>query len=350
MAAIDALFEELIHRGGSDLHLASNQPPLARVRGELVPLREAKIGAKELEAMLLEGATSAQRQRLAADLSLAVVLPYKDVARFRGTYYVTHTGVSAAFRFVPRRPPSLAELGAPSSVQRFGDLAHGLVLVASPSGNGKTTTMASLIDHVNRTRACHVVCIDHPTELVHEPDRAQITQREVGVHAPSVAAALANAALENPDVVALAELEAADEVEHAVRLASAGVLVLATVRAGSVASALERLVATVAPSARPRFRERLAGCLAGVVAQHLLRTTDGSARVAVHEVLRVTPEASALVAEGKTQALRAIMTASPDMQALESALAKLVDAGRITTQDAFERAQDKQALAAAAGL
>ena len=346
MAIIDGLIEDLIRRGGSDLHLAVNQPPTARVRGEIVTLREGALAAKELEEMLLELVTPPQRARLAADLGLELAYDYRDVARFRATYYVKHPGIAAAFRLVPPRVPSLTELGCPELIHRLAERRSGLVVVAGPVSNGKTTTTAAMIDHVNKTRACHVLTIEQPIEFVHEPARAQITQREVGTHVPTFAAALRNAARENPDVVFVSELSTREDVELALRLANEGVLVLTNVPTSGAAATIERLVSTFEPEAQPRARALVAECLAGVVVQHLVRSGDGK-RVAVHEILVGTPAIASLVREGKTDALvEAIRSADGQgMQSLDAALERLLAAGKLTAEAALERAIDKEAFA-----
>ncbi|MBX3201074.1 MAG: PilT/PilU family type 4a pilus ATPase [Labilithrix sp.] len=347
MPAIDAIFEDLVKRGGSDLHLAVNQPPLARVRGELVALREAPISAKELEDLLLELVTPAQRARLAADLDLDLSVPFRDVARFRASYYVKHSGIAAAFRLVPGRVPSLAELGCPEVVWRLADRRGGLVVVAGPASNGKTTTMAAMVDHINKTRPCHVVSVESPIEFVHESLRAQITQREVGLHAPTTVTALKSAVREDPDVVVVSELTTAEEIEHAIRLAGDGQLVLVTFPASGAAATLERLVAAFEPEAQPRVRGLLADCLAGVVVQHLVRGADSKSRVAVHEILVGTPPVAALVREGKTEGLADAMKAgaAQGMQTLDAGLERLLGAGKISPEVALERSIDKEAFA-----
>lgn len=347
MPAIDAIFEDLVKRGGSDLHLAVNQPPLARVRGEIVALREAPISAKELEDLLLELVTPAQRARLAADLDLDLAVPFRDVARFRASYYVKHSGIAAAFRLVPGRVPSLAELGCPEVVWRLADRRGGLVIVAGPASNGKTTTMAAMVDHINKTRPCHVVSVESPIEFVHESLRAQITQREVGLHAPTVVTALKSAVREDPDVVVVSELTTAEEIEHAIRLAGEGQLVLATFPASGAAATVERLVAAFEPEAQPRVRGLLADCLAGVVVQHLVRGADSKSRVAVHEILVGTPPVVALVREGKTEGLADAMKAgaAQGMQTLDAGLERLLGAGKISPEAALERSIDKEAFA-----
>ena len=348
MPAIDGLFDDLVKRGGSDLHLAVNQPPLARVRGEIVTLRDSPINSKELEDMLLELVTPAQRARLAADLDLDLSVAYKDLARFRASYYVKHSGIAAAFRLVPARVPSLAELGCPEVLWRLvSERRSGLLLVAGPASNGKTTTAAAMIDHINKTRACHVLTLESPIEFVHESQRAQISQREIGAHAPTLGAALSCAARENPDVVFISELSSAEDIEHALRLASDGMLVLSTFQASGAAATLDRLVTAFPPDAHPRIRGLLADCIAGVVVQHLVRSADAKGRVAVHELLVSNAAIASLVREGKTGSLADALRsgAAQGMQTLDAGLERLLGAGKISPEAAFERAIDKEAFA-----
>lgn len=351
MAAIDALLEDLIKRGGSDLHLAVNQPPFARVRGEIITLREGPLTAKELEEMLLELVTPTQRARLAADLDLELSYTYREVARFRASYYVKHSGIAAAIRAVPMRVPSLAELGCPEAISRLAERRSGLVLIAAPSANGKTTTTAAIIDHVNKTRACHVLTIENPIEFVHESARAQITQREIGSHAPTVTVALRYAARENPDVIFVSELGTRDDVELALRLASDGMLVISNFAAGGVAATLERLLSVFEPEALPRARAILAECLAGVVAQHLVRGVDSKSRVAVHEILVGIPAITSLIREGKTDGLAEAMKTNDGhgMQTLDAALERLLSSGKISAEAALERSIDKESFARVVG-
>ena len=347
MSAIEALFEELVNRGGSDLHLAVSQPPIARVRGELIQLRDAVIPAKELEEMLLELVSPAQRTRLAADLELDLALAYRDVARFRVNLYVKHPGIAATFRLVPGRVPSLAELGCPEVLWQLADRRRGLVLLAGPASSGKTTTLAAMVDHINKTRACHVVTIESPVEFVHEPLRAQITQREVGTHVPSVSAALRSAPRENADVLVISELATPDDIEVALRLANDGRLVLTTVASSSANATLERWLGMFDSARQGRVRGLLADALAGVVVQHLVRATDSKTRLAVHEVLLATSAVTGVIREARLERIGEILK-SPDstgMQSLDAALERLLGANRIAPEVALERAVDKENIA-----
>ena len=346
MPAIDALFDELIKRGGSDLHLAVNQPPLCRVRGELGVLRDAPVLAKELEEMLLELVTPAQRNKLASDLDLDVSIPYNEAGRFRASLFVKHPGIAATFRLVPMRVPSLSELGCPESLWKLADRRSGLIIVAGPAANGKTTTTAALVDHVNKTRACHVVTIESPIEFVHEPLRAQVSQYEVGAHVPSVAVALRQAARDNADVVFVSELASPEEIELALALAADGVLVITNMATSGAAASLDRLLRSFPADRQNRCRGLLADALAGIIVQHLVRGVDAKSRTVVHEIVVGSPAVSALVRENDLDALGAILKAGAGgMQSLDGGLERLLLGGKISPELALERAIDKESIA-----
>jgi twitching motility protein PilT len=260
---------------------------------------------------------------------------------------VKHSGIAASFRLVPSRVPSLTELGLPEVLWRLADRRSGLVLLAGPAGNGKTTTAAAMVDHVNKTRPAHVLTLENPIEFVHESLRAQITQREIGTHTPSFAAAFKSAPRENPDVLVVSDLPANEDVEPLLKLASDGILVLLSVAAGGSASALERLVSGVAPEKQARIQSLLADCLGGVVVQHLLRAADGKSRVAAHEVLVANAAISTIVRDGKwARIAEALRAGEPQgMQTLDSNLERLLEGGKVTAESAFERAIDKEAFA-----
>lgn len=347
MPKIDALFDALIAKGGTDLHVAMGHPPLARVRGELVPLVEGEVSPKDLEELLVEPLGQAQRARLRTELDVEFAFNHADVGRFRASYCFKAGGLGAVFRVVPLRVPSLAELALPEVIWRFADKRAGLVVIGGRRASGRTTTAAAIVDHINKTRACNILTIEDPIELLHEPLRAQITQREVGIHAPSFATALRAAAREMIDVVFLSEIRSPDALKAALALASSGALVLTTSPSATVAGALDRLLSLVEEGERSMVRSLLADVVTGVVAQQLVRTVDGKNRVAVHEVLLGSETLSEVLREGKSSDVVALMESgkSQGMSTMEGALEKLLAAGRISPEAGFEAANDKEAFA-----
>ncbi len=347
MPKLDALFDDVIKKGASDLHLAVGYPPLARVRGELVPLREGIVEAKDLEDVLFELLGPAQKGRFLANLDLDFAHSHRDTARFRANYFHKTSGLGAVFRLVPNRVLSLAELACPEVLWRLADRRSGLIFVTGPTGAGKSTTLAAMLDHINKTRACHILTIENPIEFVHEPLRAQITQREVGVHVSTLAAALKSAGRDNADVVLASTPTTAEETRLLLQLACNGALVFATMHTNGAAATIDRLVGTVSEEEQPQIRGMLAECLGGIVSQQLMRTSDNKARVAVHEILVGGATVSALVREGKTSQLSNVMQSgqAQGMQTMDMALERLVTGSRIAAETALERAVDKEAFA-----
>jgi len=347
VAKLDVFFDELMLRGGSDLHMSPGYPPLVRIRGELVPLADVVIESRDLDDLLLELLNPAQRGKLQAERDLDFAHAHKDAGRLRASYFYKTTGLAAVFRLVPSRVLSLAELACPEVLWRLADRRAGLVLVTGPTGSGKTTTLAAMIDHINKTRACHIITIEDPIEFVHEPLRAQITHREVGTHASSFGAALKSAMRENPDVVFVSDLRTNENVRQALELATTGALVFATVQATGASGALEHIVNSFPPDDQALVRGMLGDSIVGVVAQQLLRTADGKGRIAVHEILVGVPQVAQLVKEKKTEQLATLMQSglSLGMQTMDMALERLMSTGKISADDALERATDKETFA-----
>jgi twitching motility protein PilT len=344
---IDGLFDEVLKRGASDLHLGGGYPPYARIRGDLVALREAAVDAKELEEVLFELLTPAQRARLQAEHQLDFAHAHKTTARVRANYFAKSSGLGAVFRLVPSRVLTLAELGCPEVLWRLADRRAGLVLVTGPAGAGKSTTLAAMIDHINKTRASHILTIEDPIEFVHEPLRAQITHREIGVHASTFSAAMRSAVRENPDIVMISDLRTAESMKLALQLAGSGILVFAMVQTNGAAATIDRILNAALVDEQPQVRGGLADSLVGIVAQQLVRTADGKSRVAVHEVLVGSPAVAAMIREGKTAQLANVMQAgqAQGMQTMDMGLERLVTQNRISAEDALDRAVDREAFA-----
>jgi twitching motility protein PilT len=339
---LDLLFDEVIGKRGSDLHVAPARPPFARVRGELVSVADGVLSAKDVEEMIDELLTPQQRARLGIDQSLTFAHSYahkEGTSRFRGQIVRMLGGTRATFRVVARRAPELAELGCPEVVWRLADRRSGLVLVAGPAGAGTTTTLAAMIDNINKTRACHIVTIEDPIEVVHEPLRAQITQREIGAHASTVAAALENAPRENADVVLVSSLRTREAIRAAVALANTGIAVFAAVPSNGVVATLERILLALDD------RTILGDALAGIVAQQLV------SGIAVHEVVVSSPAVATAIRDGKLREILSIMKAgeAQGMLTFDLAFERLMQAGKLAPERALELSFDKEAFAKVVG-
>ncbi len=264
MPLIDALFDQLLGMKGSDLHLGIGYPPLARARGELVAMREDPIDAAEMEGLLFEIVDERQRTQITEELDLDFAYAYGSKARFRANYFFRMTGMGAVFRTIPTKILTLADLGTPEAVRKLADKRSGLVLVTGPTGSGKSTTLAGMINYINETRPCHILTVEDPVEFVHQPKKAQVTHREVGPHVSSFATAIRSAGREDPNVILIGELRNNETMKLALQLASFGVLVFATVHTNSAAATIDRIVTAFPADEQPQG--------------HLARDARGGAR------------------------------------------------------------------------
>jgi len=347
MAHIERLFDELLRRRGSDLHLGVGYPPLVRARGELQAVREEPVTPQEMEALLFEITNDTQREQIQTTLDLDFAYAYGDIARFRANYFYKTSGLAAVFRIIPSKIVSLDELGAPAAIRRLSERRAGLVLVTGPTGSGKSTTLAAMIHHINQTRACHVLTVEDPVEFVHQPIMAQITHREVGPHTSSFAHAIRSAGREDPNVILIGELRDNETMKLSLQLASFGVLVFATVHTNSAAATIDRIVNSFPADEQSMVIGGLADSLAGIVAQQLLKTADGGGRVAAHEILIGSSALGAMIREGKTFQVPSLMQSGQNqgMQTMDMALERLVANKIVTFEAALEKAIDKESFA-----
>jgi twitching motility protein PilT len=344
---IDSLFDRLLERGGSDLHLSPGYPPMLRVRGQLVAEGDRPLTSSEIEAMLVPLLSPEQHTSFEASGDLDFAHAHGDKARFRANYLRKLTGTGAVFRAIPTIIKTLDELGVPPGIRKLSELRAGLVLVTGPTGSGKSTTLAAMIDHINRTRPGHILTIEDPVEFVHQPRKCFITHKEVGEHVPSFLEAIRSAGRENADLILVGELRGAETMKAALQLASFGILIYATVHTNSASATIDRYVNAFPADQQPQIRGLLADSLVGIVAQQLLPKADGSGRVAVHEILLGSGALASLIREGKTQQIGSYMQSglSEGMQPMDLALEKLVRAGTITPEAALEKALDKDGFA-----
>ena len=347
MAAIDNLFDQLLAKGASDLHVAAGYPAMMRLRGDLVPLTDRVLQRTDTQRLLYEIASADQLAHFEKNHDLDFAYAYADKARFRANYMMKTTGMGAVFRTIPTKILTLDQLGVPAGIRKLTDLRAGLVLVTGPTGSGKSTTLAAMIDHINQNRQGHILTVEDPVEFVHQSKRCQVTHREVGDHTPSFVDAIRSAGRENADVILVGELRGAETMKLALQLASFGVLIFATVHTNSAPATIDRFVNAFPSDQQPQIRGMLGDALAGVVAQQLVKKADGSGRVACHEILIATGGLAGLIREAKTAQIPSYIQAGQGegMQTMDQTLDKLVQSGAITAHDALEKATDKEAFA-----
>lgn len=352
MPAIDRYLSLMLENKGSDLHLSSGRPALVRVNGELVAF-DAALSAAEVKRILDEIVPTHTRELAGdgGDLDFAYDLPARS-SRFRVNAFEQERGPGAVFRIIPTRIPTPADLGLPPAVTRFATQKHGLVLVTGPTGSGKSTTLAAIIDMINGSRAGHVLTIEDPIEFVHENKNCMVTQREIGAHAPSFSAALRVAIRQDPDVILVGEMRDLETISLALTAAETGALVFGTLHTNSATKTIDRLIDVFPEQEQEMARAMLAGSLKGIISQQLLRTADGKGRCAALEVLVVNFGVANLIREGRTFQLPSLMQAAKGegMQTLEQALADLVEKRKITKESAYGAALNKEYVATLLGI
>ncbi len=341
-ALIGALSEVLRMRA-SDLHLTSNAPPMLRVDGGLRPVEGSEPWSTDrVRTALYSLLTAQQREIFDRELELDFAYTVSANARFRVNFYQQRSAIGAAFRIIPTEIKSLKELGVPDTVGEFSKLARGLVLVTGPTGSGKSTTLAALIDLVNRTRADHIVTVEDPIEFLHNNHRSLVNQREVGHDTHSFAAALKHVLRQDPDVILVGELRDLETISVALTAAETGHLVFATLHTQDAAQTIDRVIDVFPPHQQGQVRAQLAATLQGVVCQTLVKKASGRGRVVATEVLVTTPAIANLIREGKTYQIASSMQAGRElgMYTMDQHLAELVDAGKITYGAGLEKAHD----------
>jgi twitching motility protein PilT len=343
MAKIDGLFKILKDKGGSDLHLSPGNPPLIRCSGVLEPIFDRPIGHEQNKAILYEIMTEAQRQEFDArqDLDFAYEVPALE-SRFRANIFTGRNGISAVFRLIPAKILTADQLGLPPAVLNFTQFKKGLVLVTGPTGSGKSTTLAAMIDHVNKTRKEHILTVEDPIEFVHVSQQSLINQREVGRHTLTFAAALKAALREDPDLILVGEMRDLETIELAITAAETGHLVFGTLHTNSAAKTVDRIINVFPTSQQEQIRAMLGESLRGVIAQQLLRTVDGK-RCAALEILGVTPAVANLIREGKTFQIPSVIQTgrAQGMQLMDQSIQELLTAGKVSREEALKFATNK---------
>jgi len=336
---------EVVLQGGSDLHVTTDAVPTLRVDGGLRPaVRGAAWDAATVRAALTSLLTPEQAAQFDEALELDFAWSLSDESRFRVNVYQQRGSMGAAFRLIPTEIRPLHELGVPEVVSRFAKLPRGLVLVTGPTGSGKSTTLAALVDLVNRTRADHIVTVEDPIEFLHPHKKAIVNQREVGQDTHSFAAALKHVLRQDPDVILIGELRDLETISVALTAAETGHLVFATLHTQSAAQTIDRVIDVFPPYQQDQVRTQLAATLQGVICQTLVPRAGGRGRVVATEIMMMTPAIGNLVREGKTYQIASAMQAGRDlgMHTLDQKLADLVNTGVVTHRAALEKVHDTE--------
>ncbi|MBR2710737.1 type IV pilus twitching motility protein PilT [Candidatus Saccharibacteria bacterium] len=339
---IETLLEECIRRKASDLHVQYGLPPILRIDGALIPVSDMPpLDEAMLQNIIFATMDEDQKKIFLKDKEFDYSFSFGDVARFRVNAFHERGKMAAAFRLIPNQIVTIGDLGMPPIVETFADFPRGLVLVTGPTGSGKSTTLAALIDKINTDKAVHIITIEDPIEFTHKSKRSVIVQREVHYDTFSFAAALRSALREDPDVVLIGEMRDLETIQAAITIAETGHLVFATLHTNSAAQSIDRMVDVFPAHQQPQVRTQLANMLMAICSQRLVPAVQGG-RVVAAEIMVANPAIRALIRDGKTFQLdTAIQTgAEQGMQTMDRTLAKLVQAGTITYDAAREYAVD----------
>lgn len=343
-ARIESLLEECVKTKASDLHLQVGLPPILRIDGALQPV----AGYKEMDEATVERLVFAtleddQKQILIKDKEFDYSFSFGDLGRFRVNAFHEKGNIAAAFRLIPNEIQSISELGMPPIVESFADYPRGLVLVTGPTGSGKSTTLAGLVDKINREKASHIITIEDPIEFTHKSHRSVVVQREVHYDTYSFSAALRSALRQDPDVVLIGEMRDLETISAAITIAETGHLVFATLHTNSAAQSIDRMIDVFPPHQQPQVRSQLSNILMAICAQRLVPAIGGG-RVVAAEIMVANPAVRSVIREGKTHQLDTIIQTGADqgMQTMDRTLVKLVQSGQVTYDTAREFAVDLQ--------
>jgi len=343
MAQIDSYFKQMKERGASDLHMVVGFPPLLRLRGELVPLDEPVLTAESNERILFEILSPEQQNIIKKNRDFDKAYALEGVGRFRCNFLYQHRGIGAVFRIIPTKILTVDQLGLPEAVRSVADYVRGMVLVTGPTGSGKSTTMAAIIDLINDKHPKHIITIEDPLEFVHPNKQCIFSQREIGSHAKSFAKALSVANRENPDVILVGEMRDLETISAALTCAELGILVYGTLHTNSAAKTIDRIINAFPAEEQAQTRTMLADSLKAVIAQQLLKTKDGKGRCAALEILIGSNALASIIREGKINQIESMIQTgtTQGMQTMDQCLQKMIDDGKITVEAAREKAINK---------
>ncbi len=343
---IEVLLEEVIKRRASDLHLQVGLPPMLRVDGALSPVTGADaLNDDAVETLIFSILDEDQKQILLKDKEFDFSFAFGDLGRFRVNAFHERGNLAAALRLISNDLLTIEQLGLPQIVNKFADFPRGLVLVTGPTGSGKSTTLAAMINKINSERATHIITIEDPIEYTHRSKKSVIVQREVHYDTYSFSAALRSALREDPDVVLIGEMRDLETIASAITIAETGHLVFATLHTNSAAQSIDRMIDVFPPHQQPQIRAQLSNILAAIVSQRLVPTIGGG-RVAAAEILVANPAVRNIIREGKAHQLDAVIQTGAEfgMQSMDKTLVNLIHAGTITYDEARNVAVDVDEL------
>lgn len=349
---IDDLLRLMLQRGGSDLHITVGSPPGIRQRGEIVPIEDMKpLTPRDTMEMIFSLLSEEQRRRFETELELDFAYSIPGVSRFRANIMQQRNSMGAVFRVIPIKIPTMEELALPKVCKFLAERPRGLVLITGPTGSGKSTTLAAMIDHINTNRSVHIITMEDPIEFMHRNKKAYVNQREVGEDTHSFAAALKRVLRQDPDVILVGEMRDLETISAAITAAETGHLVLATLHTTGGPETVDRIIDVFPPHQQQQVRMQLSNTLEGVLSQVLLRSTDGRSRVMAMEIMLGIPAISNLIREGKTHQMETIIQGGSQlgMQTLDQHLKNLLTAGKVTYEEAIGKAKNPRELAAILG-
>jgi twitching motility protein PilT len=331
-------------QGASDLHLSSDTPPIFRIHGEMTRLNFKPLGHDDLKGLLFEILSEPQKSHFEEKKDLDFAYSVADLARFRGNILMTHRGIAAVFRIIPGKVLTADDLGLPEGVRRMTHFKKGLVLVTGPTGSGKSTTLAAMIDLINSTRKEHILTLEDPLEFIHQDKESHVNQRQIGAHTESFASALRAALREDPDIILVGEMRDLETIQLAMSAAETGHLVFGTLHTNTAAKTIDRIIDVFPTDQQAQIRVMLSESLKGVVCQQLLKTADGKGRAAAFEIMMGTPAVGNLIREGKTfQIPSIIQTSKKDgMQLMDQHILDLLKTRRVNPDEAYRCAVDKK--------
>ena len=343
MAQIDAFFKLMNEQGASDLHLVTGQQPVLRIQGELTRIKYKELDNDGLKAMLYEIAPEDKVKLFeeTGDVDFAYEIP--GLARYRANFFEQKYGVAAVFREIPSDILTCEQLGLPPVVRKLASLPRGLVLVTGPTGSGKSTTLAAIVDEANRTRKDHILTVEDPIEFVHQSKEAVVNHREVGLHTRSFSAALKGALREDPDIILVGEMRDLETIALAIEAAATGHLVFGTLHTTSAAKTVDRVIEVFPANQQAQIRNTLSDGLRAVVAQNLFKRIDKKGRVAALEIMIAIPAIRNLIRESKTFQIPSAMQTGKKygMQTLDDAIMAHLQAKRISADDAYAKCNNK---------